>query len=533
MGSNHFRESLAVSHCAAFGSTAAPRFYWLSRLLIVIAFAIPVGPHNVNGQTSQCFEEQTFRYGRGLPGVFDNGRVASFDLAAGEHEFEIFGPGGTAKGLESDGSISSLQIQKVLFAAPQVLQSVDICDVMFAEIPHWNPQWDQYLTGTCVPPSYWRFLNPGGCFSEGPCGRFNNLTMCSKPNGREDGWCTVHSTWQESFLSLIPVGTKAEFRAIGEKFIYTVPALYPGYRERVYFSWWTTTWDRDIYGAARVRHYFPQVLVTISPTEVQPARTSGTEKTNQLTSGNVSTISISTIPKMSEVEVELSVEYVDNSGGHITTHHGTPRQSSGGFTLNPTVAVPANTEVQLPKKLTVVTGADGRVTAYYNAGVVAGIDRVIARTKDPRIAACGAEFSEEVIVCVQGLNLLTSSPIYDRIGGRPAHPGPPISTNDLNHWGVDGLLQKLQAAADDVFTATNGSYRLAINDISLPCGGKFDVSGNWIAGAHGTHRVGTSADIRSQGAPPDVWTGLVKEFGVNNVEIHDSGTPNEHFHVYH
>jgi murein endopeptidase len=103
---------------------------------------------------------------------------------------------------------------------------------------------------------------------------------------------------------------------------------------------------------------------------------------------------------------------------------------------------------------------------------------------------------------VPNLQPLGDGANYIKVGGTCEHYGPSdrgtsgnCQTHDHNHWGTAALVRVVQAVADS-FSTTYPGYRLRVNDMSLPNGGKFEVDGSWSATAdHQEHRKGTNADI--------------------------------------
>jgi len=88
--------------------------------------------------------------------------------------------------------------------------------------------------------------------------------------------------------------------------------------------------------------------------------------------------------------------------------------------------------------------------------------------------------------------------------------------------------------------------KLDINDISLPYGGLFDVSGQWRS-EHSYHREGLDVDVRTERPgragvkvrnQQGLWVGnskferLAEQFGVKGARGHKKGSNEEHYHVY-
>lgn len=82
---------------------------------------------------------------------------------------------------------------------------------------------------------------------------------------------------------------------------------------------------------------------------------------------------------------------------------------------------------------------------------------------------------------------------YELVGGTATHLGPPESYPlDYNHWGVQGFVDFLPQMAA-AFRAQFDD-RIRYNDMSLPFGGIFDISGTWLP-PHSEHREGKNCDV--------------------------------------
>jgi murein endopeptidase len=103
---------------------------------------------------------------------------------------------------------------------------------------------------------------------------------------------------------------------------------------------------------------------------------------------------------------------------------------------------------------------------------------------------------------VDGLEQLGGGTSYRLVGGTCEHHGPSdrdvvqtCQAPDHNHWGTAELIRIVQSVSDS-FAAKYPGFRLRINDLSLPFGGKFETDGSWsTASDHQEHRSGTNADV--------------------------------------
>ena len=102
---------------------------------------------------------------------------------------------------------------------------------------------------------------------------------------------------------------------------------------------------------------------------------------------------------------------------------------------------------------------------------------------------------------------MPASTYYDKIGGTEFHYGPRSRPNeDHNHWGTNKLINKIQSLSLEWFNLQTTVPKLAINDMSLPYGGGFDINGLWnYAKGHDTHRLGECVDIQSKEMKGERW----------------------------
>jgi hypothetical protein len=243
-------------------------------------------------------------------------------------------------------------------------------------------------------------------------------------------------------------------------------------------------------------------------------------------------------------EVTVRAEWVEGSGGH--THDGNasptmPRSLAG-------VLTDLETEHERTGEVTVVTDEAGRARVRYRATEFGGRVRLhAAATVDGAEVEAGAE----VAVRVPGLVLLPESADYIKVGGTPNHRGANDRgydwTTDDNHWVHPSVRTSLVQIARTWQAEYPDQAPLAINDLSLPMGGRFHI-GRWEDYSHQSHRFGRDADIRTtrslrsrRGILLTLRRGVYanKEFertcqrvGATRADIHSYGKPGEHYHVY-
>jgi hypothetical protein len=189
----------------------------------------------------------------------------------------------------------------------------------------------------------------------------------------------------------------------------------------------------------------------------------------------------------------LSTNYVDTTGGHDhdTTRHVRRSENNSNFGY---FLTGRSAKHRWP--LDTVTTPEGKFPATYHASIFGDSMRIIVVSNDPQKKVFLWD-SITIVEKVDSLELLPEGADYDLIGGTRQHHGPPVNTEDNNHYAADSTIHRLQRLAKTWHSEFSGEPMLQINDISLPFGGKFDVKGKW-EGAHDLHRLGKSADIRTE-----------------------------------
>ena len=247
------------------------------------------------------------------------------------------------------------------------------------------------------------------------------------------------------------------------------------------------------------------------------------------------------------VKVQIEAEWVVGSGGHShdkSQNREPPRSKMGTFTLPNGRVSTASIEV--------VTNAAGEARAAYRAPEFGG--QVVLRATGS-YEGDALDDSSTVEVRVPGLELLPDRPdLYYRVGGTPDHHGPrqiggnPVfqGDSDDNHHAIPAVNNKLAEIAEAWLAMSPSHTRIAINDLSLPNGGRFRVAppawGGSSHRAHQFHRVGRDADIKTSRGNVEgairLENGRNKDFedvvhGLGGfAEIHGAGTGDEHYHIY-
>lgn len=101
----------------------------------------------------------------------------------------------------------------------------------------------------------------------------------------------------------------------------------------------------------------------------------------------------------------------------------------------------------------------------------------------------GQKIYDTINVKVPNLQPLPSNPsLYTLFGSTPAH------TN--NHNGTKEMNAALTELAKNWKKTCPKATVIAINDMALPWGGKFDIGQKWTIGDHKDHNYGVTADLR-------------------------------------
>jgi len=195
------------------------------------------------------------------------------------------------------------------------------------------------------------------------------------------------------------------------------------------------------------------VEVRVSPLEVYPLGTSGDSEAD--------IVALTNSPASSGgCTIRLSVEGEPYTGGH--EHNGS--RSHGQLSAD---------------VIRFQEGEYGIRSVKYRASEVSGIDRIEAVLEQT-----GQRWEFEVRVRVPGLYEMASGSSYRLTGATTTHPE--------NHYGKHSTIVLMRMIADEYYAETGTT--LGINDMSLPWGGLFDVSGNWST-PHISHREGKDVDI--------------------------------------
>jgi hypothetical protein len=155
-----------------------------------------------------------------------------------------------------------------------------------------------------------------------------------------------------------------------------------------------------------------------------------------------------------------------------------------------------------------VTGADGRFDVTYHASIWGDTMKIYLESRTNRLL----KDSVKVVERVAELQQLPASVNYTQIGGTCGHHGQsdnpnvpqPCRTPNNNHWAAASVNTNIENIAAEYRRLFPNLPPLAINDMSLPYGGKFDINGKWT-GDHTYHRNGLDVDVRSRDMTGDLY----------------------------
>ncbi len=237
-------------------------------------------------------------------------------------------------------------------------------------------------------------------------------------------------------------------------------------------------------------------------------------------------------------------------GGH--DHTNQPLVDSLG------VFTDLNTTATDTGMITTSTDANGRIQLSYRAPSFGGQIELTAQA-----IITGSVINPDTVIArdalavrVPGLaQLPADANNYVKVGGTNDHHGPPLfqqEMDDHNHWGEQAAIDSLEQIAIAWRQGFPQELILHINDISLACGGLFDVSGMWRS-PHQDHRIGRDVDLRTelpglrQGIPVRIprnavnWqtTVLIENADFEDIcdergaraRIHRRNTEEEHYHI--
>lgn len=201
---------------------------------------------------------------------------------------------------------------------------------------------------------------------------------------------------------------------------------------------------------------------------------------------------------ISGVTFTLTATQVAGSGGH---EHGVP-----GAIVDPPLAAFSD----LPATQTGTTDANGHWQTTVHSGRFGGITSMVAQTNNIGIGTSPLPFSSKLWEFTTGFILSDYIPrgvsgdyvllVGDGVACQQDGNGnyPCLNHRGVGHRGRPELHDFVDAMALfynlSVNVTANNKGRIGVNDMSLPVGGRFDISGRWCC-SHQSHRFGVDVDI--------------------------------------
>lgn len=158
------------------------------------------------------------------------------------------------------------------------------------------------------------------------------------------------------------------------------------------------------------------------------------------------------------------------------------------------------------------------------------VTTVVGQLESAFVCASFCTFTDYAVI-YNDLFQVAPSGNYVFIGEKTEHPN--------NHFGTSPAISAIQVTALLYRQEFPASPVIALNDMSLPLGGKFDLNFTWTTGSHANHSRGFAVDVRGNGGPNSIpritavqerFEQLCTQTGAI-VVLHESiGTSFEHFH---
>jgi len=210
----------------------------------------------------------------------------------------------------------------------------------------------------------------------------------------------------------------------------------------------------------------------------------------------------------------VSSTYIDSPYGHPHTNPVAPKlQTPTGEDL-PDLLVSPFLSVNTP------------FVFYWRVHSPAYATRI---TRDATFSyACTGTSRLNADMIVPGLVAVKAGTGYTLGGTTTEHPSP------LNHYVTEDLHTQLTAIGQTWKATCSESDPLIYNDMSLPRGGLFDITGQWKT-SHKLHRFGNNADISKKWVRKGNRAKLVQMM-CNYVQVHSEGDkkeeePQPHYHL--
>lgn len=218
--------------------------------------------------------------------------------------------------------------------------------------------------------------------------------------------------------------------------------------------------------------------------------------------------------RLANCQVTITVRPTQNSGGHF---HNNNRPSS---------KVASRETGPYRNSITVRTNTNGAAIFWIQTGNIG---------QKERFTTCATACETlELDVGIGGLVEVPESSKWIRVGGNTTQHG----GNQYNHWMTRSAKQKLERTVTRFLARYPQQGKIAVNDMSLPLGGVFDLGRRWRP-PHHNHSYGTAVDVRARTSSGgySVPSSRVAAFleacratGAVLAQLESPGTSNQHIH---
>ncbi len=170
------------------------------------------------------------------------------------------------------------------------------------------------------------------------------------------------------------------------------------------------------------------------------------------------------------------------------------------------------------------TGSRGKTTVWLKTHTVGQAEDLLA---------CSARgcIAQTYFIGYNNFVEVLENNLWFHVGGSTTNHG----DNRWNHWMTPSAMRKLTATVASFKSKNPSLGKLAVNDMSLPLGGTFDIRRNWRP-PHEEHSIGTAVDIRGNGGPGSIPPSKLADFvaecrlkGATSAIAEGSGS-NRHVH---
>ena len=223
-----------------------------------------------------------------------------------------------------------------------------------------------------------------------------------------------------------------------------------------------------------------------------------------------------------------------NSNGHAINYHSTATPSSR---MSTSPNGPWSQGVNFS------TGPYGYVQVHIRAGwrdsSTTDIRRCVGQAERETVCSAAGCFNNDYAVGYgpDPLYFVSERPEWIHIGQTPQHY---LNNPSYNHWMTSGAAHNLLYATQHYLADHPTQGRIAVNDMSLPFGGLFDISGNWEP-SHWEHDKGKAVDVRGNGGQYSLprsdnnthqyeFVNLCRAYGALLAQVEAIGTTNQHVH---